>query len=256
MSENIMPSMASHRSATSGAHPPNGEHSTNGSPKGRPPPATIPGLGPEPPSALPTPHLDKVILTHGREGEAALEIDRLDFVENAHQHVLENLKSADARAALLLVLQGVLLYEVYLAVDRNPRGSWAFGLAAPFLVIAMSKAVGVVWPSGALGSRSWKGVSSSLLGMELSRELPGEYDPDRIVHHFTRAKFVEEFHHRTPHDLVNQVLGLVFKRTVLYREKYLKLRTSFAYTAVGVILVAVAAVGSVAASRNLLGMFR
>jgi hypothetical protein len=93
-----------------------------------------------------------VILSNGSEGAAALEVDKLDFAENAHRHVLEN---------------------------RSPRTGG---------------------PPCCSRSR-----------------------------------------------------GCFCTRST---SPWIAIRASFAYTAAGVILVALASVGSVAASRNVLGMFR
>lgn len=180
------------------------------------------------------PHRPGLSLSEGRNtGDSFVneEIDSKDAVALLllnQQHIHENIKFADQKAAAFIGINGALLSVIYgmIRLDTSNPATVVFGsLACLSLAIGIGFAVWTIKPRGEQNKERGPGVIDSARISQLSLE-----------QYLSRMKEISDA------DLLKELRTFIYDRSVIDREKYKKLNVSLPFSAAGWLLSLIAAV--------------
>lgn len=148
--------------------------------------------------------------------------DTLELLLINQQHIHENIKFADQKAAAFIGINGALLSVVYgmMSLDLSNPAIVAFSLLACMsLAIGIGFAVWTIKPRGDKNKQRGPGVIDSVRISQLSLE-----------QYIARLDVISDA------ELVKELRTFIYDRSVIDREKYEKLKVSIPFSAVGWLL--------------------
>jgi hypothetical protein len=154
--------------------------------------------------------------------------DRLGFWLQTQQHIHENIKFADTKAAQLIAIDGALLGALYAIADWANVVLLGFGLlATASLALAIAASFKAVWPRGEENMRRGEGVVDAIR-----------------IRLFPEVAFMERSAMISHAELLDELREFVYDRSCIDHAKYHWLQISFRLSCMGWIVAFVVAIAN------------